>query len=493
MEMFAYIATSLAAIAVLAAIWFGQAAATATSRIAENQRDIDRLARELADAKARLDEVSARITSAIGEKSAAEASLDAARIRQEQLAQEANRAKAIADEAERRREAADMRASLAEQRRDLIEQQLTDWEATKQQLASATKAGALEAAAAFSSKLIEDSKRETAEARKQLAEEAERKTDELGKGVDKLTQLFSELNGKREQDHDRLETLHKMFASPSEAGISAEKLLETLLSRMGLRRNEHFFMQYSGEAEGEKFRADAVILLPGDAALVIDSKASRHVQDLAVAEREGDEAAVEAARAAIVATAQRQLKEFKSKDYVEAVTKSLKAGGYGGRLQKVLKVMFLPTEASLDVIRSTDAAFLDRAENDDVVVTTPNGIRSVVAYACMQIEQGHRIANEERIIETTKELIDRVAIALDYAVEMGEGLNTATVKYGKFAGSINSRVLPALRRIEKLGMKPKNGLPKALPPIEVKTVEPTIIDADADDFSAVDRPALPPA
>jgi len=89
------------------------------------------------------------------------------------------------------------------------------------------------------------------------------------------------------------------------------------------------------------------------------------------------------------------------------------------------------------------------------------------------------------------ELADRVVVALDYLEKVGDGIAKATDNYNKFIGSVESRVVPTVRRVRELNLinreipevGPVTSLPRALSGA-------VVADAGGDDLEALDAQVL---
>ena len=77
----------------------------------------------------------------------------------------------------------------------------------------------------------------------------------------------------------------RALTNPGGAGQMSEIGLENALKNLGLERGRDYVIQphVTGE-EGSALRPDAMVFLPNDMVMVIDSKASKHIIDLAGAE-----------------------------------------------------------------------------------------------------------------------------------------------------------------------------------------------------------------
>lgn len=418
----------------------------------------------------------------LAEKAAAE--VLAADLRQ-QLAQargEADAAQAARIEAEKI--AAGLRSELA--------MKTQAFEKLTETATQAARAAALESAAHLSNKLLADHKRES-EAQKEEAEKAVKQTTET------LFQKFNEVAGvvagvvaQSQKDGGRLDALYRMHAHPGGAGRLAEIGLENTLKAFSLQPGIDFIIQYHAATDGERgaLRPDAVVFLPGDAVLVIDSKASKVLLDHAEAEGEAAEAA---ALVQLAQTMGQHLRALSGKDYGNAVLASYRELRRGGSIRRSIIAMMLPSDAAIEKLRRADPDFERRAAESDIIVVGPSALAALIAVSRLQIDSGRQAENLEKIVAAVGSLVDATATALALAEKVGRGLQQATEQFEAFSRSVNARLLPRVRKLVPLGIRPSKAAPAALPSFEVNVHRVDgVIEAEAEEVAgAVTGPRLP--
>jgi len=414
------------------------------------------------EASARLDQAQARVTGLEGEVAA---------LREAKVAAERD-------------------AALARQTVETANKQMADWEKTKAATIEAAKAAALASSRELSSKLIEDHKSEC----KAANEAAEKRVTETTKALlDQfagVTKAVASLNDQVGETRGVVDTVWRALSTPGGAGHFAEIGLENTLKEFGLEAGRDFIMQYTvwGAEDGRRLRPDAVVFLPADSLLVIDSKASKFL--LEIAEAAEDSGAEEAAYANLARTMNGHLKALAGKDYRGAV---LEAAGREGRkrsVRRLLNVMYLPNEAAVEKVKHADAEFVRKAAKEEIIVTGPTGLASLVAFARVEIDLGRQAENRERIVEATRALLESVAVMVGHVEAVGRGVRSSADAFSKLAGSINGRLLPRARTLVDLGVRPtrKRTLPASLPTYQLIIGE-SVIEGEAEPVT--DPPALP--
>lgn len=407
----------------------------------------------------------------LAEKAAAVEAAAGLQRQVDQLRAEAQAAHAARLEAEKAAAAA--RSELAVKTKD--------FEKLAETATLAARAAAVESAAQLSNKLLADHKRE-AEAQKKDAEEKVKLTTEgLTQQFVAITDSVSRLSQQVGDGARLMGTIHRALSHPGGAGRLAEIGLENVLKAFGLQPGLDFIIQYHAAGDGERgsLRPDAVVFLPGDAVLVIDSKASKLLLDHAEAEGEAAEAA------ALGQLAQRMgqhLRSLSAKDYGNAVLATYREHKRGGSLRRSMTAMMLPNDAAVEKLRRADPDFERRAAEADIVVAGPTALAAIIAVSRLQIDSGRQADNLEKIVEAVGNLVDSTATALTLADKVGRGLQQATEQYEAFSRSVNARLLPRVRRLGQLGIRATK-VPAALPGFQVSVQRADVIEGDAEDVT----------
>lgn len=305
----------------------------------------------------------------------------------------------------------------------------------------------------MSSKLLDDHKRESEDAKKASEEHIRKTTKGLTEQFQSVVKAVASLNDQVADSKKMADTVWRALSTPGGAGHFAEIGLENTLKSFGLVPDRDFVRQYTipGESEGRRLRPDAVVFLPGDAFLVIDSKASKFL--LEIAQAEGTESEEEA-YANLARTMNQHLKALAEKNYKSAILESSRKAGRGGAMRRLVNVMYLPNEGAVEKIAKADPGFVQKAVNLEIVVAGPTALAALIAFARVEIDLGRQAENQDRIVDASQHLLDSVAVTLGHVEHVGRGLKSAADGFSKLAGSINSRLLPRARKLVALGVRP---------------------------------------
>ncbi len=410
---------------------------------------------------------------------AAEAKLTEARARIEDLEAQHNIATTRATQAEK--DAALARQSVAE-----MQARIADWETVKQQGQEAAKAAVLETAATVSTKLLEDHKRETEAAKKESEAKVQQAKEEFSKHVNTIAGSVATLNTLVSENRTTVDTVVRALSTPGGAGQSAEIGLENTLKSFGLERGRDFLIQHSltdGDSN-RKLRPDAIVFLPSESVLVVDSKASKFVLEIAQAEGTSDEAA---AYARLASSMNAHLRSLASKDYRGIILEVYRKAGRQGDIRRIISVMYVAQDGVLERLKRADPDFARKAAEFQIIPVGPAGLACMVGFARVDIDAGRQVANQESIVRASQKLLDGITATLTHAAAVGTSIKGAAEHFAKFAGSVNKTLLPSARLLPPLGVRPeKKPLPANLPVIQVVGLDGhTTINGEASEDEAL--------
>jgi DNA recombination protein RmuC len=380
---------------------------------------------------------------------------------------------------------------LAALRQQLLdgERRIADFERLRAESLQAAQAAVLATAQQLSSKLIDDHRRESAEAKLEAEERVRRASEQLVKQMDDIAKAVQQLHGQVQEKGAVVDTLWQALSSPGGAGQAAEIGLANTLASFGLEPERDFVLQYATEdEEGRRLRPDAVVFLPGNSALVIDCKASKFLIDIARAE--GDEAEAEAYRN-LARSMNQHLRALAEKDYRSAILAAWRQSGREGEMARVLSVMYLANEAALEKLNRADPDFMRKARAKDIIPAGPAGLHCAISLASLEINLLRQVENQQKIANTTRSLLDGMAVMLGHAASLGRGLKSAAESFGRLTASVNQRLLPRARNLAKLGVQPNKPLPPNLPAYSVHAQENELLLEAEPEPAETEAPPLP--
>ena len=433
-----------------------------------------------------LDELTMEIQDLITAKTTAEIRLAETDKRLAEERVEKLAALTVCDRAREDHHVAERRLAEAAEKVRSAEDRLADWEVAKKQGIDAAKAATSEIAAQVSSKLIDDHKAETKAAREDTEKRVRETTEKVTGRFSEMTKILVALDKDVGDTRATMDTVWRAISSPGGAGQFAEIGLENTLKSFGLEKGRDFVVQQ--QVEGKRLRPDVMVFLPGERVLVIDSKASKFLLDLASADGEAAEAE---ALANLAKTMNTHLRALADKNYAGAVRESYRASGHNAEIKYINTVMYLPNEAAIHKLELADPHFMRKAAKLRITASGPSGLAGLIGFARVEIDVQRQAENHERIIHGTRLLLDSLGIMLEEAERVGKGVKSASEHFDKMAKSINGRLLPRVRTLMGYGIRPDRhkGIPTHITRFQVTELDSsTVIDGEVE--AVVDVPRL---
>ncbi len=378
--------------------------------------------------------------------------------------------------------------ATAQQKLADTEQRMAEFEKHRIEMLNSAKAAMLEGGTQLSSKLLEDHKRENAESKEDAEKRVTGASETFLKQVETLAKTVAALEGRLQQNGKVLDTVWRSLTNPSGAGQIAEVGLANTLKAFGLEQGRDFQLQFSTQdEEGRRLRPDAVVFLPSNGVMVIDSKASKYL--LEIAAREGTAEEGEAYRN-LAQTMTRHLRALGEKDYANAIRVAWRESGHEHEIARIVSVMYLPNEAALDKLNRADADFLHSARARGIYLAGPTTLHCLISLASAEINLMKQVENQQKIVTAAEALLEGVSSAFVHVGAVGKALNSAAESFAKFAGSANRFVLPRARKLVGLGLQPGKALPNNLPLFAV-TQQDTMIEGEVSEMrEEAPRPRL---
>ena len=382
--------------------------------------------------------------------------------------------------------AAELRQALAAEQKQ-AQEKLTLLEDAKRQLADAFKALAADALKSSNTSFLElaktqlekfqDSARGDLDKRRVAIDELVKPVKEsLGKVDVKLQEiekcrieaysgLVEQVKSLSESQKDlRTETanLVKALRRPQARGRWGEIQLRRVVEMAGMLEHCDFVEQQSADTEDGRLRPDLIVTLPGRKQIVVDSKAPLEAY-LAAIEAPDDET-----RAA------------RFKDHARQVRNHIKSLGQKAYFEHLdctpeFVVLFLPGEVFFSAALENDPELIEEGVSKNVIVATPTTLIALLRAVAYGWRQEALADNAKAISELGQELYKRLAAFGRHLQKVGGGLTTAITAYNQAIGGARvARVsqCPAFqglwrgvrRRGDRGGPSDRNHLPSASSP-----------------------------
>lgn len=299
----------------------------------------------------------------------------------------------------------------------------------------------------------------------QLSEDLMRKNNEqqnifsenLFKNFESVAAKLHALDEEVKKSTEEINKTKSALLSPGGAGRTAEITLENilkssnLLEKNSLNEVGDYVLQshFGSDLNNEAKRPDAIIFLPDNQIIIIDSKSSPHFLELAEAQNLEEEKEI---LTKIKTKFRRHLEDLKRKDYINFLFEELRSKNSSD--YKIFLVMFLQTEQMLEVLRKSDPEFVQRAFEAGVIVATPISLIHLLSNAKFVIDRVKQEKNIEILKVEMRKLLDSLVMIVKESGELGKSINKALLGYNKLARNLN-RATALSKNISELGIEGK--------------------------------------
>ena len=343
--------------------------------------------------------------------------------------------------------------AVSEEKNRSMEQQMADWEKTKIEFMQSSKIASLEASKDLTNQILQQHEQQSKRTAEDTEKRIEKSTKELHESYKELFSSVGHMRKSLDTNSDTVETIKMAISSSANVGYASETVLENALTTLGLTKDIDFFTQISFDSDEGKLRPDAVVLLPDDNALVIDSKSSKFIWELAEAEKSGIQDSIDIAYNNLKSSMNTHLKSLASKDYAGAIKNTMKKMGKSTNLNKITVIMWLPNDGAVDKVLHADPTFTKRASASNIFVCGITGLWMAIGMASQQISSSNQSKNSQKIMDEAESLLNNIATVVGYGDKVSKGLNSANKAWDSFIKSFDGRFLVGAKRIEKLGAK----------------------------------------
>lgn len=253
---------------------------------------------------------------------------------------------------------------------------------------------------------------------------------------------------------------------PEVRGRWGEMQLRRVAELSGMSAHCDFSEQQSVDSERGKFRPDMIVHLPANREIVVDAKVSLEAYLSAVAARsEDDRRAMMARHAQHIRS---HITRLASKEYWSQFKSSPE-----------FVVLFIPGESFLSSALDSDSSLIEDGIEKKVIIATPTtfiALLRAVAYGWRQEEMAK---NAQLISDLGRQLYDRMTALTQHLHSLGAHLDKAVGSFNRTVGSLESRVLPSIRKFKELGVTGAEEISDVVQ-IDQAARKPEVLPADSD-------------
>ncbi len=276
----------------------------------------------------------------------------------------------------------------------------------------------------------------------------------LDRELQKLEKQVQALESKREGAYRSIEThvvnLQKAFGemqstthslasalkSSSVRGTWGEVQLRRIAELAGMVDHVDFEEQKS--ADRGSSRPDMIVYLPGGGIIPVDAKAPMSAYLEAFESR--DEQVRRNGLTAHANSIRKHMRDLSGRAYWDQFENAPE-----------FVAMMIPYESGLSAAFTVDPKLYDEALSSRVIIVSPATLLALLKAVSAGWLQLRLEENARSIAELGKELLDRFNTFNDHFGKIGKSLDGAVESYNSATGSMQSRVIPTLRRMKELG------------------------------------------
>ncbi len=237
-------------------------------------------------------------------------------------------------------------------------------------------------------------------------------------------------------------------------GNWGEMILENILERSGLRKDQEFFTQQTLRGlGGEVLRPDVIVKLPDGKHLIVDSKMTLTAYEASVsAENSVDKDKFALAH---VESLKRHVNDLSEKKYHLADT----------IISPDFVMLFMPLEPAFAMAFRLKAELFEQAWDKNIAIVSPTTLLSTLRTVASLWKQERQQKNALDIAKRGGELYDKFAGIVKDLEVLGERVNSVQKTHSDIMGKMaNGRgnLISQVEKLKELGAKAEKSLPTML-------------------------------
>lgn len=289
-----------------------------------------------------------------------------------------------------------------------------------------------------------------------------------------VTEQVQAIRTTHEKLHEETRNLVTALRAPEVKGRWGEITLRRVVEVAGMSAHCDFVEQQTIRTDdGPRIRPDLIVKLPGDRAIIVDSKAPLKAYLAALNTEDKD------ARRAGFELHAKQIRNH---------MKDLSRKDYRSQFQPMpdFVVMFLPGESFFSAALEQDRTLIEDCLDKKIILASPTTLIALLRTVAHVWQQQQMTENAQKIASAGRKLFERICVFTGHLADIGDNIRRTTEVYNNAVGSWVSRVEPEGRRMTELGasskdkelplLKEVDEVPRALP--ETAAREPLALDSE---------------
>jgi len=228
-------------------------------------------------------------------------------------------------------------------------------------------------------------------------------------------------------------------------GNWGEIILEKVLERSGLVKEQEYRTQFStNNSDGKRIQPDAVIMLPDDKHIIVDSKVSLVAYDAfvnSITEEDKERFIKEH-----LSSVRSHVKLLSDKDYQTSADFNTPD----------FVLLFIPIESSFSIAVQADQELFSYAWDRKIVIVSPSTLLATLRTIASLWKQERQTKNVMEIARQGGELYDKFVGFLEDMQRIEKGIETSTKAYQDAIGKLSTgtgNIVKRIQNIQKLGAK----------------------------------------
>jgi DNA recombination protein RmuC len=228
-------------------------------------------------------------------------------------------------------------------------------------------------------------------------------------------------------------------------GNWGELILEKVLERSGLVKDQEYRLQFStNNDEGKRIQPDAVILLPDNKHIIVDSKVSLVAYEAcinAVNQEDKDRFIKEH-----IASVRNHIKSLSDKNYQSSTDFNTPD----------FVLLFIPIESSFSIAVQADQELFNFAWDRKIVIVSPSTLLATLRTIASVWKQERQTKNAIEIAKQSGALYDKFVGFIDDMDKIGKTIDSSKIAYDNAINKLHKgsgNLVKRAQDIEKLGAK----------------------------------------
>tara|TARA_B110000259_G_scaffold188471_1_gene247840 strand:+ start:3615 stop:5030 length:1416 start_codon:yes stop_codon:yes gene_type:complete len=314
----------------------------------------------------------------------------------------------------------------------------------------------------LSEELIRKNREDQEKFSQKQAEEIKKITENLFQNFESITNKVSSLDDDVRKSIDDINLTKNALLNPGGAGRTSEITLENILKSSGLQKKrnsdstgDYILQSHFSDSSNNSKRPDALIFLPDNHILIIDSKSSSHFLELQKTKNENNQEQTKEVESKLRDRMNNHLSDLKKRSYAKSKLEDWDLKNiFGKNVEPIISTaMFLQSEKMLDIIREISPNFEQKTLDEKIWLIGPIGLINLLNQSKFIINHKKQEKNIDNLRVEVKKMIESVGIILTKSQDVGKNLYRSMRSFNEFATSFNGNFLKKISNMNELGIE----------------------------------------